>query len=966
MSSPFPFTLILARAPLRRRGALAWTAACLLFLAGLLGSGAAQATVYTFNGNAVYTCTLSNKVYTCPYPAYLDWDDSVVIGSGYTLKVTNNVAVTWNQGLTMGSGSKLIVTGNLNLKDVNPANLKITGGDIEVGGTFSMGASAQSATANITAGAIQFGTDRVTITGNLTSKGVVNISSHSRITGNISGTVVTTGSPVTIKGNVTASSKFTLASGSTVTGQVSAPVFDMLASGSKVTGNVTASSSMTMGSGNSVTGNVDTGDLLLQSSSALITGDARVNWATLEWAGRVAGTIYCKNGTKKNSCDCVTNNSGFAVNSANGPRCEAVAPKGVHHFQISHDGQAHTCVPETVTVTACANAACTAPHYTDGVTGLVLQPGNVAIDIGSSGINSSGTVSKLATGTIALSLGNLPASAGATTCLMPSGSTSCNMNFAGGATFKVNVKNHVSASTQDVEISAVKLDAQAQACVPALAGKKNVAFSCQYLDPASGSKTVTLGSAPTTIQASCDGTAASLLLDFNASTGIAGVKLNYPDAGKVKLIATHTSADGDKISGSDEFIAAPAKFVFTGLPAANSTIRAGEDFSFKIQAQNSAGALTPNFDKTALSGKLSAVETALEPCTVPGLNKGNLGATTTSEFLKGEAGVTLSWSEVGKMGLKAKLTDFLGSSLAVEGGTACDAIGNFIPHHFHVALADPAAKFYYSSQPFGVVVTARNKGKGTTSNYNKATGLSQAVTLSAWKEDGSAANPGPGVISAAAIGADDFENGVARPKPAYALTPPPPAPLKVRVRASNAQVTSKDQADAEQALPLIRFGRLRIANRFGSARAKLALPVMAEYWSGNSWVLNTDDDSTVVPFTAFVLRPNTQASALAALAVPKPDKDLAIKAGMGELILQPGKDSGAGWVDVVFNLGETKTDSSCLALPKPDSTGAKLPWLRSLNNACATTYTVDPYARATFGVFAPESRRIIHIREGFR
>ena len=963
MSFPFPFTLIFPRALTRRRGALVtWMAACLL----LLGSGAAQATVYTFNGNPVDSCTLAGTVYTCPQPAYLNWNDSVVIGSGYTLKVTNNVAVSWNQGLSMGSGARLIVTGDLNLKDVNPANLKISGGHIEVGGTFSMGASAQSAVANITAGAIQLGTDRVTITGNLTSKGVVNISSHSRITGNISGTVVNTGSPVTITGDVTASSRFTLASGSTVTGQVSAPVFDMLASGSKVTGNVSASSSMTMGSGNAVTGNVDTGDLLLQSSSALITGDARVNWATLEWAGRVTGTIYCKNGTKKNKCDCVDNRSGYAVNSANGPRCEAAAPKGAHHFQISHDGQAHTCVPETVTVTACANAACTAPHYADGVTGLVLKPGNVAIDIGSSGVNSSGTVSTLALGVTALSLGNLPASAGATSCLMPSGSNSCNMNFAGGATLKVDVKDHVSAVSQTAEISAVKLDAQSQACVPALAGKKNVAFSCQYLDPASGSKALTLGSAPLSIGASCDGTAASLLLDFDTSTGKAGFKLSYPDAGKVKLIASHTSADGDKVSGNDDFIAAPAKFVFTGLPAANSTIRAGEDFKFTIQAQNNVGALTPGFDKDALLDKENAVATALEPCVAAGLEKGSLGATSTGGFVKGEASVTLSWSEVGKMGITAKLTDFLGSGLAVEGGSACNAIGDFIPHHFLVELADPAAKFYYSGQPFDVVLTARNKNKGATRNYDKDTKLSKAVTLSARQEDGDEFAKEPGKITGGTVDADAFAKGVAKATPRYTLTPPPPAPPKVRLRASDAQASSADQVDAEQARPPIRFGRLRIANRFGSARAKLALPVMAEYWSGNSWVLNTDDDSTVVPSSAFVLHPHSQAAAVAALEVPKPATSLAIKAGMGELVLQPGKDSGAGWVDVVFNLGETKTDSSCLAMPKPDSTGAKLPWLRSLNNACATTYTVDPYARATFGVFAPESRRIIHIREGFR
>jgi MSHA biogenesis protein MshQ len=41
-----------------------------------------------------------------------------------------------------------------------------------------------------------------------------------------------------------------------------------------------------------------------------------------------------------------------------------------------------------------------------------------------------------------------------------------------------------------------------------------------------------------------------------------------------------------------------------------------------------------------------------------------------------------------------------------------------------------------------------------------------------------------------------------------------------------------------------------------------------------------------------------------------------------------------------------------------------VPWLRSLNG-CANDYSRDPSARATFGVFSPESKATIHVRELF-
>lgn len=942
MSSPSLFAL-LSRALRRRHAFPRWLPALALALAGLLGSSAAQATVYYFTGSPVATCTLSGTVYTCPYPAYLDADDAVVIGAGYTLKVTTSVTVTYNQGLTMQAGSRLIVTGNLNINGIAPANLVVADGSfIDVGGTFSMGDLPQSLSADIKANAIHLGTDRVTINGNLTSNTSIAIGSYASISGDIRAATVTTAAPVTITGNVIASTSFSLASGS------------------------------------KVSGNVDTGSLVLESSEALITGSAYVTTARLEWHGRVAGTIYCKNGTAKGKCDCVTNNSGYEVNKVNGPTCES-APAELHHFQITHDGSGDTCVPEAIKVVACANEACTM-FYTKGVSGKLSPFGtDFAIANGQSAVTVSAT--QIGTGSFTLDVtGSSVAPETARTCYQSSArSGSCAIAFAGGVKLLMDVPDHqAGASGIAAAISAVKANDQANKCVPVFANATyTVKYACSYTRPASGTEPVTLNGTNLSCGAPAQGLATTFI------NGVASLPLKYLDAGEVTLNGTLDDGRGTLISGSTAFVAAPARFALT---PATGPLRAGADFDLTVQALNVANAVTKNFDTARLNsagGTQHAV--ALDVDCRAQAGAPGLFAVGSVAFANGAATVKANWTEVGRIDVKATLTDFLGSSFDASGSTdaatsGCTGkAGPFIPQYFRVELAETGIQagrgFYYSKEPFTLRVSAMSRKNTLTENYSSALGLSEAVTLAANASTGAAFAPAPGALSGGAIPATGFAGGVATIKPKYsfsALT----KPTRIRLRASNGKTGASDvssnyggaaEAAETNAMPEVRNGRLRIANAFGGRGGSLALPVMAEYWTGSSWMVNTDDDYTTLPVSAFTIR-STRQPGSAAAATPFQVG----KVSSGSLVLGKGVKSfvvneasgGAGWGDVTVNLGAASPGVSCLgsvANPNP----ASMDWLRSAN-ACDTSQLLDPSARATFGVFALETKRVIHVREVFR
>ena len=125
-----------------------------------------------------------------------------------------------------------------------------------------------------------------------------------------------------------------------------------------------------------------------------------------------------------------------------------------------------------------------------------------------------------------------------------------------------------------------------------------------------------------------------------------------------------------------------------------------------------------------------------------------------------------------------------------------------------------------------------------------------------------------------------------------------------------------------------------------------------------SWVLNSADGGSSYTCTTLA----AEAFALSGtLAANTSASAVTLSGGSGTLTLARPNPQATGSVFVAANLGAGGSDQSCLA--SHGGTPANLPWLRSQNGNCAATYDRDPSARATFGIYAPEIRKTIDVRE---
>lgn len=644
----------------------------------------------------------------------------------------------------------------------------------------------------------------------------------------------------------------------------------------------------------------------------------------------------------------------------------------VHHLEIRHaSGTGLTCTPTLVTVKACADAACTST-YTSGLAGTLTASGSV-----STGFDPSATFS-IGAGTDSTTVGvqlrtpgsmllgttglNISASS-ATTCNF--GTPSCTLSAVDSG-FVLSLPAHAADSEASLSISAVRKSDSAAICVPAFANvSKSIGFTCSYQNPASGTRPLRLAgtalNAGGSSGAACDASGHAVTADFDAN-GTAVLVARYADVGQLAITASWTGSSGAEagvsLQGSTTGIVAPASFAFSGITAAPLT--AGSPFAATVTALDASGSATPNFGRESTPEGVTLGWTRRQP-TGAGAADGSFSG-SAGAFSAGSASASnLIWTEVGTgdLGATLKSGSYLGSGLTASGSTGvAGAVGPFRPARLGTAATEACGSFTYGGQAFPVTVTAFNALGNITVNYDGSSSttpsFARAITLSA--ASGSAGT------ASGSVAAGAFTAGVGSGTATYVFTNKTTGAQNVPLRATDSDGISS--AGGTEGTTAQRSGRLRLSNAFGSERATLRMPVLAEYHTGSAWVLNSADSCTVVPASAVAQSNQRSGSGAATTAWSTTASGIGIVGGHGTLELSAPAPAGTGSVDIALNLGSSASDQSCLA-SHPASTGAQLAWLRSRNGSCSAGWDRDPAARASFGIHSAESARTIHARELF-
>lgn len=390
-------------------------------------------------------------------------------------------------------------------------------------------------------------------------------------------------------------------------------------------------------------------------------------------------------------------------------------------------------------------------------------------------------------------------------------------------------------------------------------------------DVASGTAGTIKGNNNTLVsESTAAGTYTSKSLKFNSTSPnplpAVPFTFNYSDVGKIRFWARYpaTSASPTVFGSSGEFVVKPAGFVLSEIkptsnpsgrcavattPAPSITcastaasnalfVRAGEAFSVTVTAVNANGAATPNYGQEAVQETvgLAPSKVLAAMISVPAVN-GTFGG-----FSGGSAtGAGFTWGEVGIITLTPSVGDnnYLGAGNVV--GTTSGNIGRFIPDHIDTAVTDacPSGVYSYSSQPFGLSLTARNLAGATTVNYDATVALSRAVTLSQSQTTGS--------FSPAAVPANSFASGVSSASPGFAFATLPTAPVTITVSGQDADGVGlvASSVVGSKRTTNIRAGRLYLQNAYGSEFLPLPVPVQTQYWD-KGWRQNLVDNCSLL------------------------------------------------------------------------------------------------------------------------
>lgn len=372
---------------------------------------------------------------------------------------------------------------------------------------------------------------------------------------------------------------------------------------------------------------------------------------------------------------------------------------------------------------------------------------------------------------------------------------------------------------------------------------------------------------------------ASVTSSNATNTGTSGLPIFKAGGDNFALTATTTGVAGNpsgytgvmKINNNIVQVASPAtvKGVVSGtFPAATSATPAstatGAAFTYSEVGAFTLPGYNPATDTTSRRSVYDGVSTSDE-CTTPGLTTAQCDALRAA-----------TWTGVDSLSTKGDcVLDSYANTIDANGKFGCNfgllanavVFGRFVPDHFDtvvtlasgVPMGCPNGQicpgqyngFVYSGQPFSLTMTARNAGGNTTVNYNTTTGLSKAVTLSAWNAIGATGaanqNPGGGTLSSNTVPSTAFAAGVATTTstPIYRFPTTPVDPVDIYVRATDTDsVTSLRAASSIEGGVQVVSGRFRVSNAYGSELIPLRITATAQFWDGGSWLTSTTDNIT--------------------------------------------------------------------------------------------------------------------------
>ncbi|MDO8347768.1 MAG: hypothetical protein Q7S85_07715 [Rugosibacter sp.] len=288
------------------------------------------------------------------------------------------------------------------------------------------------------------------------------------------------------------------------------------------------------------------------------------------------------------------------------------------------------------------------------------------------------------------------------------------------------------------------------------------------------------------------------------------------------------------------------------------------------------------------------------------------------------------------------------------GNKAAVAFGRFIPDHFETAVLPACGSFTYSGQPFPLTLTAKNLAGGITLNY--ATAYAKPATLSAANAVAGTFTPNPVAASAFVGGVADL---TAPPSVRFAFASPLTAPAALVVRTTDSDgVSSSSGSPVVEGSLMLRAGRLRLLNTYGSELLPTRVPVRSEFYTGTGWSINSADNCTTFPTTAIAVTNVIGNAPVLAAATSNP---LALVNGQATLVFNP--TLAAGRFDLAIDLNTAGADTSCNTAH--GGTAANLPWLQGFwSSTCGgiPAWAQDPNARIQLG--APKAP-YIYLRERY-